>query len=222
MSKEMLKRLRLIIPGIIIMLYILLGLTKTKDELMNISQLFESFKWSDLLYIALFFILGALYYALNARWFVWKHYNKIVQDNIKDTILNECTLNLSAKQWYNLKKENALMIIFYNFIDNDKSLTDQANDVRFNGLIWSTFFDITILSASAGFIYSFLFLVTTRSHYIYISVASFWLFFFALAFSSILTYRHLAKSNQQLEVIKQKYKGDINIKINEAIDNLKL
>lgn len=225
MSKEWLKRFRLIIPGIIIMLFILLGLTKTKDELMDISLLFSRFNWSDLyyiFYIGVIIILGALYYALNIRWLVWKHYNKKVEDNIKDTILNECTLNISAKQWYNLKKENAVMIIFYDFIDNNESLKDRSNDVRFNGLIWTTCFDITILSCLAGFIYTILFFTTTRSHYIYISLFSFWLCFIALAFSSLLTYRHLAKSNDQLEVIKQKYKEDINTKISEAINNLKL
>jgi hypothetical protein len=222
MSKETLKRLRLIIPGIIIMLYIVPGMTKTTDELLGIGHLFSNLKWSDTSYLGVTFVLGALYYALNVRWLVWKHYNKIVQENIKDTILNECTLTLSSKQWNLLKKGNAIMVIFYDFVDNNESLKDKANDVRFNGLIWTTCFDMSILSAIAGFVYSILFLTTTRSNLVYISVAAFWVFFISLAFSSILTYKHLAKSTEQLDVIKQKYKPAIDEKIKETMTNLEI
>jgi len=84
MNKETLKKWRLFIPGIIIFFLILPGLTNSREELFTIHKIFKTLEWNDSIYLGLVFIFGAIYYALNVRWFIWKPFNAQVQENIKN------------------------------------------------------------------------------------------------------------------------------------------
>ncbi len=221
MEKETLKKWRLLIPGIIIMLVIIPGLTRNIKELKNIDSIFSNFKWSDLFYLGLVVVLGAIYYLLNIRWLLWKHYNKKVQENIKDNIINECGLKMSGNIWIQLYNNESIMNLFYEFIDNDESLKEKAKDVRFNGLIWSSSFDLAIISFCGSIVYSVLSWMLSKSHYLYISVILIWAFLISIMFSSILTKRHIKISNEQLSIIKVKYKNDIDKNIEEIIRSFK-
>lgn len=220
MSKETLKKWRLLIPGIIIILLILPGLTDSKEELFEIDKMIKAFKWTDTFYLAVVILLGVIYYSINLRWFVWKPFNTKVQENIKDTILNASNLSLKASDWYKLKSSRAVITVFYDFVDNNESLTDKSKGVRFNGLIWSSFIDLTILSGLAGFIYSILLIFTSKEHYVYLALMLFCLSYISLAFTWLLTYKHKNMSNEQLEVILQTKQNEIDIKIQEAVDSL--
>jgi hypothetical protein len=220
MSKETLKKWRLLIPGIIIILFIIPGLTNSKEELFAIDKIVKALKWTDSFYLALVIILGAIYYSLNLRWVVWKPFNSQVQENIKDKILNASSLKISAENWYKIKRGRAIITIFYDFVDNNESLKDKSKGVRFNGLIWSSFIDLTILSLVAGFVYSVLLVFTSKEHYVYLALLLFCLCFVSLAFSWLLTYKHKSMSNEQIEVILQTKRNEIDTKIQEAIDSI--
>jgi len=220
MSKETLKKWRLLIPGIVIILFILPGLTNSKDELFAIDKMITALKWTDSFYLVLVIVLGAIYYSLNIRWFVWKPFNYQVQENIKDKLLNASNVLITAHDWYKLKSNRAILNIFYDFVDNNESLKEKSKGVRFNGLIWSSFIDLTILSVLAGFVYSILLIFTTKEHYVYLALLLFCLSYISLAFSWLLTYKHKSMSNEQLEVIIQTKQNEINTKIKEAIDSL--
>jgi hypothetical protein len=220
MDKETLKRWRLVIPGIIILLFIIPGLTNSKEELLEIDKIIINLKWTDAIYLALVIVMGVVYYALNIRWLVWKPFNTQVQNNIKDKLLNVSQLSLTASDWYKIKYSRTLMTIFYYFVDNDESLKDKSKGVRFNGLIWSSFIDLTVLSGFTGFVYSFLSIFTTKTHFIYISSFMFLMCLVALGFSWLMTYRHIKLSNEQIEVIIQTKKAEIDEKLKEAIQNL--
>ena len=218
MEKDTLKRLRLIIPGIIIFLLIIPGLTDNVNQLMD-CVLLKNFKISDLLYSLIFIIFGALYYILNLRWLVWQYFVRLVQDNIKDTILKACEIEMTSVNWYKLKSDRGLMNIFYEFVDTNASLLDKAKDVRFNGLIWSSCVDMTILFWLAGIIYT-LFFFFTKDHYIFIALVSFWISSLSVIFSFVLTKRHISLSNKQLDMIIQQYSSQINDKIQSLSTSL--
>jgi len=220
MKKNTLKFWRLIIPGIIIILLAIPAFTKTAEELKNLSLIFQTINWQDSIILGIMIIIGAIYYSINGRWIVWKHFNKKVQDNIKERILTSCSLKFTYEKWNKLKEGRSLMTIFYHFVDTDRSLTDKAEDVRHNGLIWSTCFDITILTGIAGYTYLIIAVLSVKDYLIYVSAISFALSFIFLGFSSLLTYKHLKLSNEQLDVISQKYKNEVDEKIQEVIDAL--
>ena len=219
MEKNTLKRWRLIIPGVTIILLTFPLSTDNIDQLKDIGSMIKSLAWDDLWYTAVIVVVGAIYYSLNIRWLVWKHFNSKVQNNIKERIFNLCSLQYTPKIWYKLKESRALMTIFYHFVDNDESLKDKAGDVRFNGLIWSSCFDFCILSGVGGIAYYIISLVTSKNHLIYFSSILFIGFFVFLGLSSLLTYKHLSLSNAQLDVIAQKYKHEVDTKIQEALKN---
>lgn len=219
LEKERLKLLRLLIPGFIILLFIIPGFTDNTEELKQICAVFYGFTFTHLFILIPVIILGFLYYTLNIRWFVWKHYNKQIQDNIIDTLLINTNLKLNAKQWYELRNSRKLIIIFYNLVDNDESLKEKAKSVRLNGLLWTSCFDIMIISGLAAAIYSLLSFIMARDHYIMVAVFFFWFFFVFWAFSSLLTHRHKSLSNDQLEVIKQRMSENLSEMIAQVIDN---
>ena len=220
MNKETLKKWRIFIPGIIIFFLILLGLTNSKEELFAIHKIFKTLEWSDSIYLGLVFIFGAIYYALNVRWIVWKHFNFQVQENIKNKILNASNLKLTSSQWFGLKRDRTLMIIFYSFVDNDESLKEKAKSVRLNGLLWSSFIDLSVLSCLSALFFSMLSIFTSKSHYIILADLLFCLSFLSLICTSLLTRRHKTLSNEQLDIIAQTKKNEVEQKIKEAIDNL--
>jgi len=220
MNKETLKKWRLIIPGIIIFFLILFGFTNSKEELFTFYKIFKTLEWNDSIYLILVFFFGVIYYTLNVRWLVWQPFNAQIQENIKDKILNISNLKISSSQWFDLKKGRALMNIFYSFVDNDESLKQKSKVVMFNGLIWSSFIDLSILSCLAALSYSILSFFISKSHYIILADLLFCLSFLSLICTSLLTRRHKTLSNEQLDIIVQTKKNEVEQKIKEAIHNL--
>jgi len=112
------------------------------------------------------------------------------------------------------------MNIFYSFVDNDESLKQKSKVVMFNGLIWSSFIDLCILSCLAALSYSILSIFTSKSHYIILADLLFCFCFLSLICTSLLTRKHKTLSNEQLDIIAQTKKNEVELKIKEAIDNL--
>jgi hypothetical protein len=220
MNKETLKMWRLIIPGIIIFFLILFGLTNSKEELFAFYKIFKTLEWNDSIYLVPVFIFGTMYYTLGIRWYVWQLFNTQIQENIKDKILNISKLKLLSSQWFNLKKDRVLMNIFYSFVDNDESLKQKSKVVMFNGLMWSSFIDLSILSCLGALSYSILSIFTSKSHYIILADLLFCFCFFSLICTSLLTRKHKTLSNEQLDIIAQTKKNEVELKIKEAINNL--
>lgn len=200
-----------------IVLLTMLFFTNSLDEFKNISRIWTDFKTKDTLYIAIFFIIGAIYYICNIRNILWRPFLKKVQNNIKNKLLNPFKENLTSDQIKELKKDRKLMHIFYNFVDSDTSLTEKAKRVRFNGLIWTSTIDLAIISI-LGSIFFFMKLIFIKSNYDLI-VALLLLLLSIISFVLIIltTKRHISLSNVQLDFICHIYKHQLNQKINESL-----
>jgi hypothetical protein len=220
MNKETLKKWRIFIPGIITVLLIRFGLTNSKEEFFTIFKISKTLELNNFFYILPVLFFGIIYYALNVRWIVWKPFNFQVQENIKNKILNTSNLKLLSSQWFGLKKDRALMNIFYSFVDNNESLKEKSKVVIFNGLIWSSFIDLSVLSCLSALSFSIISIFTSKSHHIYLSWIFFNICFVSLVFTSLLTFRHIKLSNEQLEIITQTKTDEIDPKIQKAIVNL--
>ena len=220
MNKETLKKWRLVIPGIFTIFFIRVGLTNSKEEFFTIYKMSKTLEWNNIFYVVPVLIFGVIYYALNVRWIVWKPFNAQVQENIKNKILNASSLKLTSSQWFKMKKDRTLMIIFYSFVDSDESLKEKAKSVRLNGLIWSSFIDLSVLSCLSALSFSMLSIFTSKSHHVYLAWIMFCISFISLLFICLLTYRHINKSNEQLEIITQRKKDEIDPEIQKAVDNL--
>jgi len=208
---------RILIPGLMLFLFFMLFLTNDFNEIGNISSLFRDFELKDTFYICVFLIVGAIYYIFKIRNILWKPFYRRVQDNIKNKLLNPVINKLSVAQKEKLKEKKKLIHIFYHFVDLDASLKEKAKRIRFNGLIWSSCVDLSTISfmTAIAFLIKFIFIETNYS--IIISILLILLAAIALIFVVILTNRHISLSNEQLDMICQIYRRQLEDKIFEQL-----
>ena len=212
MSVEALKRWRLIIPGILIVLLVLFAIQESFSE-------FTNFQLKDTIYIIVVIAVGVLYYILNIRNLLWKPYFNRVQNNIKDTLLSPFEKQLDKQQEDYLRDGQRLLIIFWHFIDNDNSLVEKAKIVRFNGLIWTSTVDLTIIAACGSLLFWAKLIIVTNSYNLWMAVILLVLALVSFGFIQLMTKRHISLSNEQLETICQSYKPELERKVHELLQN---
>lgn len=214
MGYATLKFFRILIPGIMIFLSGILFFT---NDLKDISSIFADFKASDTIYIVIFIVLGVLYYIFRIRNILWEPFHKRVQNNIKNRLLNPFRRNYTSNQINELKKDRKLMNVFYHFIDNDSSLSEKAKRVRFNGLIWTSTIDLTIISFFGSIIFFIKAIFIKTNYNINVAFILFVLSVFSLVLIFLTTKIHLSLSNDQLDIICQLYRNQLGQKINELL-----
>ena len=217
MSKEWLKRLRIIIPGIIIL--ILLNPFFVED--LGFKRFFDSFNlMQGFIFIVISSIFGSIYYILNLRKFTIAKPIEEINNNIKNKLIGFCEHCKISSDNCTLKKDKTLMHIFYNLIDNDPSLTQKSKSVMLNGLVLSTVADIIIITIGFTPTYLFAFAFTNKIHFVLaagitlvITILT-WLVFLPKATNS-----HLSLSNDQLDFIKVHYAEKVRNKLKESCPN---
>lgn len=216
MGLTALKKWRLIVPGILIIILVLFIIQKSFSDF---AETFISVQWNDIVYTILAIAIGVFYSILNIRKLLWNPYLNRVQTNIKDTLLSAYKQPLSNQQKAYLTEGRKLMIIFYHFIDNDKSLLEKAKRVRFNGLEWTSTIDLTIISFCGSLIFWVKLIIETNSYYLTMALILTILALVSFGLIQLTTRRHLSLSNEQLEIICQSYKQQLEDKINELLQN---
>lgn len=216
MGMTALKIWRLIVPGVLILILILFVI---QESFTDLAKTFTSFQSNDIVYTIIVVAVGVLYYILNIRKLLWNTYLNRVQNNIKNTLLSAYEQPLSTQQKAHLIEGRKLMIIFYHFIDNDKSLLEKAKRVRFNGLIWTSVIDLTIISVCGSLIFWVKFIIEANYYYLAMALILIILALVSFGLIQLTTRHHLSLSNEQLEIICQSYKTQLEDKINELLQN---
>ena len=219
MNKETMKILRIIVPGIIILI-IIYALRYDHSIMIKQIQSINIIKgtWQFILAV----IFGAIYYCLHLRnIFFIKPIQEIV-NNIKDKLLSPFqNNNLIQNHIIELKSNRTLLHIFYNFIDNDQSLKEKAKNVYYNGLFLSSSADVAILSLLSSPIAIILFLVNKTIYHLYLSIIFTIIFFISrFVILPILKKTHIDLSNEQLEYIDVHFKEELQEKIINRINSL--
>lgn len=212
-----LKYFRLLVPGILIVIVFILVIQESFDELVQFATAFSNLQLKDTLFIAVFIIIGAIYYIFNIRDLLWNPYHKRVQNNIKETLINSFQEELNKQQRDNLKEGRKLMNVFYYFIDNDNSLAQKANRVRFNGLMWTSTIDLTIITAIGSLVFWIKFIIERSSYNLWMAVILLIVALMSFGLIQLTTRKHLSLSNEQLEIICQLHKEKLHEKINELL-----
>jgi hypothetical protein len=215
MEQDLLKKLRIIVPGCII-LFALLSVIVAK---ITVKDLFSTIAIVDIVYFTLIvFALGAIYHLFNIR----SHFNRSsierIDSNIKSSLLepfrNDHEISNKSET---LKKGRTLMSIFYQIVDNDNSLTAKAKNVRFNGIFLSSVADLIFISFLA-IVMHFVCYEIWKSNY-NLALIFVWLGIYILAYVLLpkVTKRHIDLSNEQLDFIRTHYSDKLKEKIKEAI-----
>jgi hypothetical protein len=156
MSKETLKTLRILVPGVILLLFFLPLYTGSLDPLKIVSSLGEL---KDLLYLVVILPLGALYYVLDLRGPFLRPSLEKIHQNLHEKLLSPFADDLGiSTSAAHLRTDRRLLDIFYFFIDNDESLKERSKNIYLNGLVWSSIADLMATTSLAMPIYAITFI----------------------------------------------------------------
>jgi hypothetical protein len=214
-SKETLKILRLLLPGLMLCIFFL---PLAKGSL-NPSVIFVNLgSIKDLFYLIAGFFIGGLYYTFGMREYILRsevsyvHYNihrKLLEPFRNDVIISDAQDRL--------RKGQILLDIFYSLVDNDESLKERAKNIQLNGLVWTSVMDVTVTGIIASTIYIVLAVAIPRLDYLVAAIIYGALAAFAHRFLlPRLTQRHIVLSDEQLMYITTQKKKDLYAKLLEA------
>jgi len=217
MELNTLKKLRLIIPGVLIFIVLILFINNSLSELKEFYKDLIDLNLKDIIYIILFMALGAIYYVFKIRYKLWDPFLKRVQDNIKETLLEPFNADFNDEQKTNLKSDRVLINVFYEFVDNNESLKEKAKLVRFNGLIWTSCIDATIIFFCGSIVILMKYFFTSQNYDLVVALCLFIISLISLIFIFVLTNRHIKLSNEQLEVITELHKLSLGNRLRELL-----
>lgn len=213
MKKETLKVCRIFVPGIFLFIFSLplVHLVQPHwvftNSIFNIDNSEVNF-WG---YIIIIIFLGAFYYIVDIRRFFLVDSLEKIQANIKFRLLSLCLNDQEISyNFMDLLKNKKVMLVFYNIIDNDNSLQSKMMDVYLNGLIWSSIADLIAIGILYSIIYLILYWIGNDSNYlIYSTIMGLLSLISAFVFLPLITKKHIAKSNEQLDQMSMCHKNEI-------------
>ncbi|RJE72782.1 hypothetical protein [Reichenbachiella sp. MSK19-1] len=211
MERKTLKFLRLLIPGLTLILAFLPLLHQTGFEI----KMGEGWLAYSLLIIPSL-VIGAMYHMLNIRFFITNYSHRQIDLYITSSLLKVYNKEVSQEQ-LNTLKDKHIKHIFYNLVDNDNSLTAKGQLVYFNGLLWTSTADIFLMSIFSSLIY----IVTG----LYLDTMAIWLTgillvgagLLSFAFHILTVFRHINLSNDQIEYIETNCRQDLIDKIDGVL-----
>ena len=211
MNKETLHKLRWIIPGVIFCFFLVFLVKEPKE--------FLEFKLTadGVYYICVVIPVAFFYYMINPRMWLMKKPLKRITENIKDKLLAPFSDNdevIKATDF--LREGDKLINVFYFLIDNDRSLTERAKEVYFNGLIWSSLADFTLISPFASLAFFIKYLYTDNPDFLISSGFILALFIISVLLLPKVVQKHIFFSNYQLSYITE----NLYKKLDEQIKSL--
>jgi hypothetical protein len=145
MDLKTLQRLRIIVPGTMILFLV----APLLEERLTWSTLVETFTLADNLkrmFAAV--VCGAIYYVTDLRSYALRDAYRQIRENVKRRLLEPCLGDPVVAAAADRLREGRILMdsVFYHFVDSNRTLTEKAKRVYFNGLIWSSTADVIALS----------------------------------------------------------------------------
>jgi hypothetical protein len=142
MSKTSLKSLRLLVPGLLLVVGGVIPIFFGPTSVATTLALNEK-----LLVWLLPFVLGALYHILNLRRYFFAPAIEDINDRLIRSLLEPFSNHeVIGPAFARIKTGRKVLNIFYNIVDNDKSLTERAKHVYLNGLLLSSLADVRAIT----------------------------------------------------------------------------
>jgi hypothetical protein len=218
MNLETLKKLRLLIPGIIIVIYGLFYISIISEK--EFSG-FEFKEYTIPSVIAL--IIGVFYEMFEVRYLVTNYSHKKIDLNIKNHICRLFTQPLNDIQRQFIFKKNRLKSIFYHVVDNDESLKQKSKNIYFNGIIWTSTADLSIISIfiSVLVLISMAFFEgSIKSDLLIFGLTTIMIGLISLGLHSLAFLKHIKLSNEQIDFIETHHINLVNTKMTETLSQI--
>ena len=217
MELNTLKRFRLIVPGILIFIVFVISINNSFEELKVFYKALIDFSIQDIVYVAIFMILGVLYYAFKIRYKLWDPFLNKVQINIKDSLLKPFPDEFDEEEKNSLFENRTLINLFYEFVDNNESLKEKAKLVRFNGLIWTICIDSTIILFAGSLILFCKYFFTDVNFDLVVALILLFLSMISFGLIFLITKIHIKLSNEQLEVITDLHRDKLHNRMRQLL-----
>jgi hypothetical protein len=199
MNKEMLKTLRLLIPGLMIAVGCVAPL------FFGTLHLAETIRSNEKLLLWLVPpAIGAMYYVLNLRRYFMAVSLEQIHDRIKDALLAPFTNHSVIGQASNqLREGRPILNIFYHFVDNDNSLSERAKSVYLNGLVLSSLADLRAITFLLLPVYLGAWIFTKNGDFGWYLLTAVLIHVVAVPFMKTATAKHIELGAEQTEFIVQ-------------------
>jgi len=215
MSKEVLKTLRLIVPGTMIVigcLPVFLGITEIAATIHGNETL---------LLILTPAVAGAVYYIWGLRGYFIRPALVKINVRITSTLLRPFShhpiIGAASTQ---LARGRTVLNVFYHFVDNDNTLGERAKNVHLNGLMLSSVADLRAITIFLLLpIYIISYLVTKNWHFLLFAGIAVLLNVIGKFLMSEVTKTHIDLGAQQTEFILQFYRDDLEQRLIEAVSH---
>ena len=209
MEQNTLKYLRILIPGLLI----LIGLLPVKDQ---VTFLGISLKGLDDTYvIMLALLLGAIYYQLNIQRWITKPSHYVINRKLFEGILAIYGRQLDGQAHKSVWSKRYYSDVFYNLIDKDDSLKSRARLVYFNGIFWTSSADVLLISLAYFLLYRFGAIITPNK--VQVLSSFFVLVFLSLALHIISIYKHIGLGKDQLDYIALHHRSTVIEKLDDVL-----
>ena len=215
MDMNSLKKWRLLSPGIIAVLEMLLIFLSMSNDSKEVSSILQyAIKMEYVIPFVFVVTIGIIYYAAKCRSILWKPICEKVSYNINSTLFNIAGEHMPEK--LSDKQKRRISYVFYRFVDKDPTLTQKSKRVMCNGLALTCMCDAIILSVLCIIVDIILSIVFSEWLWIALGVNIF-LLVICIPTLNILTKRHIDLSNEQLEIIHDEYQEECSMKIKKII-----
>jgi hypothetical protein len=200
MDKATLKRTRLFAPGIIVLVCLLPYL-----KLQSFSPVSDALPDGVLIILLTIasIIIGGVYYSFAVRDLLWRQFVKKCHGNVWTKMIMPHYQDPDIQAMIGQLTKKQAMRIFYNIIDNDSSLSDQAHDVRLNGAVLTTIIDILLIAGFFFITYICAFLIAKIQFFLWSAMITALLELLLWLLKSRVSMKHIRLENEQLEVIAQ-------------------
>lgn len=197
---ETLKRLRLLFPGVLVLVFWSILGRFTGDWSVTLPK-----TWADAASLSSVLVPAALYYTTPFRDWANKSYFADVTENLRNGLILSANMetNRGILTWQRLRP------IFWFFVDKDASLKVKAKIAYNNGFFWTSAADLRSIS--------FFYCIFSIGYFLLLDsleagVAAFFFAFVGIAsipISVILTKRHKKIGDEQIEIINQFHRDEL-------------
>jgi len=207
MSRQLLKWLRWLAPGVLFYLLTLPLVPILPSWLsLNVSLGFSVF---ELPIAALIF--ASIYDITGIRLHSNEKFHSRIKSNIEDRLWSIARSPAARPSAWT---DRVARDVFYKLVDNDNSLTARSEIIYFNGFLWTTSADLRAVSLMI-FMLSLGMLLAAPSNNTVLTALVINAAAFALSFliSEALTRRHISLGDEQLDYIETHLKSELSTKI---------
>ncbi len=228
MSRETQSRLRIVVPGVMLLVYLILlllpipltiydyGFAEILAFLTSLGPVLPIIV-SLVLVGAVVPLLGSIYRIAGFRKRLLKKSQHRINENIKDRLLVSYVSNSTiSESTEKVRQKNALLNVFWDFVDNKESLKDKAKGVRLNGLFWSSVADAMAVSILCSCTSIVIYLIVRQAYFLVVVIVA--LLLYALCrwlLMPLVVGRHIVLGNEQVEFIIDLHESELRSRLEE-------